>query len=104
MPDAPDLHATIDGLIRTHDVVVFAKTYCPHCQQTKELFRAMGMKHAKIVDLDVLPNGHAYQSALAQKTRQRTVPNVFVRGTHIGGNDDTQAAYRAGTLTAMLAK
>ena len=35
-------------------------------------------------------------------TQQRTVPNVFVAGQHLGGNDDTQQAARSGKLAALL--
>jgi glutaredoxin 3 len=33
---------------------------------------------------------------------QRTVPNVFVRGRHLGGNDDTHRAHRTGQLAKLL--
>ena len=39
---------------------------------------------------------------LMQMTGQRTVPNVFVKGQHIGGNDDSQAAAKDGKLKEML--
>mmetsp|Transcript_25383 Transcript_25383/g.65593 ORF Transcript_25383/g.65593 Transcript_25383/m.65593 type:complete len:141 (+) Transcript_25383:23-445(+) len=97
-----DTAVMIDQMIADNEVVVFSKSYCPFCAETKELFQSMGAK-AKVVELDAIPNGHLVQAALQQKTRQRTVPNVFVRGAHLGGNDDTQAAYRAGRLTTMLA-
>ena len=53
-------------------------------------------------ELDEMPNGYAIQDELYRKTGQRTVPNVFVRGQHIGGNDDTQAAYMSGKLQKLL--
>lgn len=57
-----------------------------------------------MIELDLMPgsDGTELQLALALKTGQRTVPNVFVNGDHLGGNDDTQAAFRAGELQAML--
>ena len=42
------------------------------------------------------------QAALLTMTQQRTVPNVFVAGEHLGGNDDTQQAARSGRLAALL--
>ena len=47
-------------------------------------------------------DGAALQNALLQMTGQRTVPSVFVKGTHLGGNDDTQKAAREGKLQEML--
>ena len=47
-------------------------------------------------------DGDELQAALLAMTQQRTVPNVFVAGKHLGGNDDTQEAARNGRLAAML--
>ena len=57
---------------------------------------------AKIIELNELENGPEVQSALLDISGQRTVPNVFVKGKHLGGNDDTQAAARSGKLEEML--
>jgi glutaredoxin 3 len=67
-------------------VTVFSKTYCPHCTATKALFAELKVP-AKIHELDVLPDGGAMQDALLELTGQRTVPNVFINGKHLGGND-----------------
>jgi len=56
----------------------------------------------KIHDLDQRQDGNAIQKELANLTEQRTVPNVFVNGQHLGGNDDTQQAHRTGKLQQML--
>ena len=61
----------------------------------------MGIE-AEILELDQIPDGYAIQKELLSLTGQRTVPNVFVRGKHIGGNDDVQAAARTGELQKML--
>eukprot|EP00590_Aulacoseira_subarctica_P004760 CAMPEP_0172425384 /NCGR_PEP_ID=MMETSP1064-20121228/31736_1 /TAXON_ID=202472 /ORGANISM="Aulacoseira subarctica , Strain CCAP 1002/5" /LENGTH=51 /DNA_ID=CAMNT_0013168197 /DNA_START=249 /DNA_END=404 /DNA_ORIENTATION=+ len=47
-------------------------------------------------------NGSDIQAALAELTGQRTVPNVFIKGKHLGGNDKTQAASKSGELKKML--
>jgi glutaredoxin 3 len=51
-----------------------------------------------------MSNGDEIQATLLQITGQRTVPNVFVNGQHLGGNDDTQKAAASGRLQEMLAK
>ena len=51
---------------------------------------------------DQMENGAEIQSALLDISGQRTVPNVFIKGKHLGGNDDTQAAARSGKLEEML--
>ena len=46
--------------------------------------------------------GREIQATLAQMTGQRTVPMVFINGKLLGGDSDTQAAYRQGRLQEML--
>ncbi len=58
--------------------------------------------YAKVIELDKLDNGSDIQSALLDITGQRTVPNVFIKGKHLGGNDATQAAAKNGKLKEML--
>lgn len=82
-------------------VVVFSKTYCPFCTATKQLFAGMGVD-AEVIELDEMADGSAMQAALVKLSGQRTVPNVFINGEHLGGNDDTQAAMRSGRLEALL--
>lgn len=57
----------------------------------------------KVHELDQMSNGSKIQEALANDTGQRTVPIVFVKGKHIGGNDDIHAAHASGELQQMLA-
>mmetsp|Transcript_327 Transcript_327/g.766 ORF Transcript_327/g.766 Transcript_327/m.766 type:complete len:153 (+) Transcript_327:119-577(+) len=87
--------------IAANDVVVFSKSYCPFCTSTKQLLNKMNID-AKVYELDNMDNGADIQSALLDISGQRTVPNVFVKGKHLGGNDDTQAAARSGKLEEML--
>jgi glutaredoxin 3 len=89
--------------IASNDVVVFSKTFCPYCTSTKKLFSDMNV-NAKIIELDKLDNGADIQSALLDITGQRTVPNVFIKGKHLGGNDVTQAAAKNGKLMEMMGK
>lgn len=67
------------------------------------LFQGLG-EDAMVVELDERADGGAIQQELARRTGQRSVPNVSVNGTHVGGNDDTQAAARSGELQKLLAK
>eukprot|EP00567_Pseudictyota_dubia_P011841 CAMPEP_0197457292 /NCGR_PEP_ID=MMETSP1175-20131217/45646_1 /TAXON_ID=1003142 /ORGANISM="Triceratium dubium, Strain CCMP147" /LENGTH=153 /DNA_ID=CAMNT_0042991619 /DNA_START=59 /DNA_END=520 /DNA_ORIENTATION=+ len=88
--------------IASSDVVVFSKTFCPFCRKTKNLFKEMQID-AKVIELDEIDNGDQIQDALLEISGQRTVPNVFIKGEHLGGNDDTQKAAKAGKLAEMMA-
>lgn len=87
--------------------------WCSYCRQTKKTltdlgaaFRAyeldqigMPSPHKYLTNLD---NGEEIQAYLAEKTGQRTVPNVFIEGKHIGGNSDLQRIKTAGRLKDLL--
>jgi glutaredoxin 3 len=91
----------INTLVKQNDVVVFSKSFCPFCAKTKALFKDMSV-NAKVMELDLMSDGDVYQSELAKMTGQKTVPNVFVKGSHLGGNDDTQKAKASGKLAELL--
>ena len=82
-------------------MVVFSKTHCPHSKAAKALFGSMNVD-ARVIELDLLENGAEVQSALLEITGQKTVPNVFIKGKHLGGNDATQAAAKSGKLEEMM--
>ena len=57
--------------------------------KTKDLFDGLGTKYTA-VELDEMDDGADWQDELLAQTGQRTVPNVFINGQHLGGNDDTE--------------
>lgn len=68
---------------------------------TKSLFKRMKVD-AEVIELDKTQGGDVIQKELYKLTGQRSVPNVFVGGKHVGGNDDTQAAAKSGKLQELL--
>ena len=82
-------------------MVVFSKSHCPYCMATKSLFKRMKVD-AEVIELDKTQGGDVIQKELYKLTGQRSVPNVFVGGKHVGGNDDTQAAAKSGKLQELL--
>ncbi|MQL98806.1 hypothetical protein Taro_031523 [Colocasia esculenta] len=88
-------------VVASTPVVVFSKTYCPYCIRVKQLLAQLGVKY-KAIELDVESDGSEIQSALAQWTGQRTVPNVFIGGNHIGGCDTVTEAHKGRKLVPLL--
>ena len=84
-------------------VVIWSKSYCGYCFRTKKVFQQGPFKNVdvKVHEIDSL-HGREIQATLAQMTGQRTVPMVFINGKLLGGDSDTQAAYRQGRLQEML--
>jgi len=91
----------INRMLTCIKVVVFSKSYCPFCIQTKELFKKMNVEFA-VHELDQMEDGAEIQRELLNMTGQRSVPNVFFKQQHIGGNDDTQLAAKEGKLQKLL--
>lgn len=76
--------AKVQELIKSHTVMVFSKTTCPFCDQIKELFKERQIQ-AQFLELDTLgEEGTAIQEALLEISGQKTVPNVFINGKHLG--------------------
>ncbi|GLB43750.1 putative glutaredoxin [Lyophyllum shimeji] len=93
----------VDNAIEKRKIAIFSKSWCPYCKKAKALIAEKFPDVDKeVFELDEREDGAAIQKYLEEKTGQRTVPNVFVAGQHIGGNDDTQSAYAAGKLDQLL--
>ncbi|OLL21714.1 Glutaredoxin [Neolecta irregularis DAH-3] len=78
-----------DRIITENSVVVFSKSYCPYCRATKDRLSSLQIQFF-VMDLDQIDDGDAIQNFLAEKTNQRSVPNIFIGEAHIGGNSDLQ--------------
>jgi len=87
------------SIIDDNAVAVFSKSWCPYCKASKALLTEMGAKFYTI-ELDQVDDGSAIQSALAEMTGQSSVPNIFIKQEHIGGNSDLQA--KKGELKNLL--
>lgn len=88
-------------LIKENKVMLFSKTTCPFCTKVKELFKSLNEKFV-VLELDKMSEGTAIRDFLYEKTGQKTVPNVFVKGSHLGGNDSTMIAQNSGRLAHLL--
>lgn len=83
---------------------MYAKTWCGYCNKTKALLSGDEFKDIdiSIIDLDKTEDGPALQKALAEIAGKTSVPQVFVNGELLGGNDDTQEAYKSGELMQKI--
>jgi glutaredoxin 3 len=75
--------------------VVFSKSYCPYCNNTKRILDGLKAKYTAI-ELNQESDGDDIQNALHKLTGQRTVPNIFINRVHIGGNSDLEAVVKNG--------
>lgn len=91
----------VDNMIKENHVMMFSKSYCPFCNKVKAIFDGQNVKYTAH-ELDLVENGDAIQEALLAKTGQKTVPNTFIGGVHLGGCSDTEAANADGRLKELL--
>jgi len=99
-----DLHLAISKKIETTPVLIFSKSTCPFCTKVQSVLENAGVHDQTIVQIDEYESGAEIQKCLATITGQRTVPNVFIRGNHVGGCDDTIALLNSGQLVQMIEK
>ncbi|KAL2935958.1 Glutaredoxin [Bienertia sinuspersici] len=88
-------------LVSSTPVFIFSKTYCGFCNRVKQLLKQLGASY-QVLELDQESDGDAIQAALLEWTGQRTVPNVFIGGKHLGGCDEVMAKHQQGQLVPML--
>jgi glutaredoxin 3 len=82
----------------TPNVVMYHTAMCPYCVRAERLLEAKGVEIEKIrVDLDA-----EQKTIMMQKSGRRTVPQIFVGDTHVGGFDDLYALDQAGRLDPLL--
>ncbi|GAB0139240.1 hypothetical protein EsDP_00007453 [Epichloe bromicola] len=91
----------VQDLINKSSVVVFSKSYCPYCRATKQTLDGLKVEY-DLLELDQESDGAALQDALEEISGQRTVPNVYIKQKHIGGNSDVQSLQKSGKLETLL--
>jgi glutaredoxin 3 len=80
-------------------VLVYSSRICPYCVMAKRLLSNKGVQYEEVlVDVDCDRRGEMLQ----RSNGRRTVPQIFVGDTHVGGYDDLAALDRAGRLDPLL--
>ncbi len=92
----------VEKTIKDNNIVIFSKTTCPFCVKAKELIKSMTSQPIAYIQLDTLENGKDIQDYLASKTGQKTVPNIFLKGQHIGGFDNLSKLNSENRLAPLL--
>ncbi|KAK4047246.1 Glutaredoxin [Microbotryomycetes sp. JL201] len=93
--------SAVEDKINNNHIVVFSKSYCPYCKRAKALLDSLGEQY-EAIELDLMDEGSDWQAYLADKTGQRTVPNIFIDGQGVGGSSDLQAKHDSGELKKLL--
>lgn len=81
-------------------VLMYTTAVCPYCIRAKQLLKARGVGEIEEIRIDLDP---AQRDEMMQKTKRRTVPQIYIGETHVGGCDDLMALDAAGELKPLLA-
>lgn len=82
------------------EVLVYVTNYCPYCVKAKDLLKRKGVAFKEI---DVTDDDALREELVKKSGGRRTVPQIFINGTHVGGSDDLHALDKAGKLDPLLA-
>lgn len=80
-------------------VKMYTTQVCPYCLRAKALLRQRGVQQIDEVRVDLDP---AERLRMMESTGRRTVPQIFIGDTHVGGCDDLVALDRRGALLPLL--
>ncbi|MBN9544102.1 MAG: glutaredoxin 3 [Alphaproteobacteria bacterium] len=80
-------------------VTIYTTPICPYCVRAKSL---LGKKGVSYDEIDVMMDMKAREEMLTKSGGARTVPQIFIGGTHVGGCDDLYALERDGKLDPLL--
>lgn len=80
-------------------VKMYSTEYCPYCVRAKALLKQRGVEAINEIRVDLNPAERATMVAL---TGRRTVPQIFIGDTHVGGCDDLVALDQRDGLRALL--
>jgi len=80
-------------------VTMYSTGVCPYCVRAEQLLRARGVTQIEKIRVDLQPER---RNEMVARTGRRTVPQIYIGETHVGGFDDLSALDRAGRLTALL--
>ncbi len=82
------------------NVVIYTSSHCPYCAMAKRLF---ANKQVKYAELNIDENDGMLEEML-QRSKRRTVPQIYIGEIHVGGFDDLHALDKANTLDNLLAR
>ena len=82
-------------------VIIYTKDYCPYCTKAKALLTRKGV--TDIREIDITHDEALQQEMLSRSNGRKTVPQIFIGSTHVGGCDDLYALNSEGKLDALLA-
>jgi glutaredoxin 3 len=82
------------------NVVMYSSAFCPFCIMAERLLLKKGVQNIHKIRVDLEPE---LRLEMMEKTKRRTVPQIYIGETHVGGFDELAALDREGELDLLLA-
>jgi glutaredoxin 3 len=82
-------------------VLMYSTGVCPYCIRAEQLLKSRGVTDIEKIRVDLEP---ARRDEMMTRTGRRTVPQIYIGNTHVGGYDDLAALDHAGQLLPLLAQ
>jgi len=83
----------------TPTITMYSTRVCPYCQMAERLLKSKGVETINKILIDTDP---VKREEMMTRTQRRTVPQIYIGDTHVGGFDDLAALDKAGGLTPLL--
>ncbi len=80
-------------------VKMYTTAYCPYCVRAKQVLESKGVQQIEEIRVDL---DDSQRTTMMEITGRRTVPQIFIGATHVGGCDDLIALDRQGGLVPLL--
>jgi glutaredoxin 3 len=80
-------------------VSMYITRFCPYCSMAERLLQDKGVADIEKIRVDLDP---ALRAEMTKRTQRRTVPQIYIGDTHVGGFEDLSALDRAGRLDPLL--
>ena len=93
----------LDLYLDNTKVCIFSKTTCGYCNKAKSLLNTY-TNNIIVYELDGMNEGNLLQNNLKNITGQSTVPNIFIKGKHIGGYNDLEKLHKNNSLHSIINK
>lgn len=81
------------------EIIIYSKDYCPYCMRAKMLLESRKLTYTEI---DITTDTDVQEEMIKKANGHKTVPQIFIGKTHIGGFDDLKEMHDSGKLDKIL--
>lgn len=91
----------MEGESAVTEIIMYTTPVCPYCVRAKGLLKRKGVE--KITEIDITKDPALLSDMMSKSGGRKTVPQIFINGTHVGGCDDLYLLDSKGELDKLLA-